>query len=68
MTATASCNLSGKHTGGERPYRWVSQQMHIKVFTKKRIYFEESLKSSFHCTDKTFWTTDEKISFPFLTV
>lgn len=41
MTATASCNLSGKHTGGERPYRWVSQQMHIKVFTKKRIYFEE---------------------------
>jgi len=26
MSAMASRNLSGKHTGGERPYRLVSQQ------------------------------------------
>lgn len=54
MSAMASRNLSGKHTGGERPYRMVSQQNNNNfffIYNTKIMYFE-GLKSPFHCTDK----------------
>lgn len=32
MTATASCNSSGKHTGGKKPYRWVLNQINMQNY------------------------------------